>query len=317
VNKGKAGDDFVLQMGVPNAMGSFLNSSAAPHDDQVLAFIDVDMIFQSPLRLDDLERTGVLMEHGKVRKTKQGSFVGDKIGVAAHYLCCDNLGSPFIMTVRDWRILVPAWKFQRQDGGWGVDQVAFAVAAKKTGMHFNVFDHLMTSSLDTMPAAWDIVRAALRQDSGNVCLTRQFGVHGGVSRLPIFLHVVKPWVQKDADGKDWGFSKYQVPPGFKRQTNTDGIMECEYPFFAEPPPSLIQRNQQDAVNGWVLCTIIHSLNSMLLDYKKLTCPQGFNWARALKMDVPLAWTNSLLAGFDSGLNASKANWIKRCTLMQC
>jgi len=58
-NDGKSGHTFVLEMVVPIAMTQYLNTSRAPRDDEVLAFIDADMIFLSPLRLDDLETRGI------------------------------------------------------------------------------------------------------------------------------------------------------------------------------------------------------------------------------------------------------------------
>jgi len=319
-NDGKSGHTFVLEMGVPIAMTQYLNTSRAPRDDEVLAFIDADMIFLSPLRLDDLETRGIPAKKRKVRKNADGSLVGNKIGISAHYLLPGGLGSPFIMTVRDWRTLLPAWKFTRDGNRWGVDQIAFIDAAAKVGIYFNIYDHLMIAAPDTMPAGWDLVRGAIKRTASNVCATRQFGVQYGANHLPTnflptFMHVVLPWVETDGKGIKWGFSKYQVPPGFKSRPKTDGILDCRMPLFAEPPPSLLH---SDRVEGWVICTVIHSLNSMLLNYKKVVCPGSFNTARSIKMTVPLDYTNILLdATLSDTPSGTDMMWIRKCTRLNC
>jgi len=311
----KSGHNFVLEMGVPIAMQEYLKTSKAPRDDEVLAFIDADMIFLSPLRLDDLETRGILARNRKLRKNTDGSLVGNKTGISAHYLLPGGLGSPFIMTVRDWRTLLPAWKFTRDGNNWGVDQVAFINAAAKVGIKFNIFDHLMVAAPNTMPAGWDLIRRALTNAAANVCATREFGVQYGVNHLPTFLHVVMPWSESDSEGIQWGFSKYQVPPGFRSRPKTDGILDCRMPFFAEPPASL---QHSDRIQGYVICTIIHSLNSMLLNYKKVVCQGTFNTARTLRMTVPLNFTNFLVDGASSAAPyGADTKYVRACTRLRC
>jgi len=311
---GKNGQDFNLGFGVPRALKTFLETSNTVSNDTVLALIEADMIFLSPLRVDNFKAQGLPMAGRKLIE-KSNSPVSSKVGSAAHYLCCDDLGPPYILSVRDWHELIPLWTQAGEGKGWGADQVAFAEATHKAGIEFNVFDHLMVSAPSTTDEGWKLVEDALSTPAGDVCATKKFGMQPGVSHLPTFMHVVQPWTFNGGSSESWGFSKYQVPPGWKRAQQTDGILECGMPMFAEPPTSLLASamDQTQKVNGWVVCTVLHSLNSMLLKYKQATCSKGFNQAMALKMKVPLEWTNLLLDGAIEGAPAgTDIEWLKRC-----
>jgi len=299
---------------VPRALKTFLETSNTVSNDTVLALIEADMIFLSPLRVDNFKAQGLPMAGRKLIE-KSNSPVSSKVGSAAHYLCCDDLGPPYILSVRDWHELIPLWTQAGEGKGWGADQVAFAEATHKAGIEFNVFDHLMVSAPSTTDEGWKLVEDALSTPAGDVCATKKFGMQPGVSHLPTFMHVVQPWTFNGGSSESWGFSKYQVPPGWKRAQQTDGILECGMPMFAEPPTSLLASamDQTQKVNGWVVCTVLHSLNSMLLKYKQATCSKGFNQAMALKMKVPLEWTNLLLdAAIEGAPTGTDIAWLKRC-----
>jgi len=309
----KTQGNFNLGFGIPKAMQTYLDAHTSMPNSTVLTLIEADMIFLSPITLDMLKTQGVARE-GHQLIEHNGSFVDGSVGVAAHYLCCDDLGPPYILSVESWRKLVPQWSEGKRSKGWGADQVAFAAAARQVGLSFNVFDNLMVSSLDTMPPGWNLVEHAIRSPSGDVCSTKKVGPQSGSQRLPAMMHVVRPWQVSTADSA-WGFSKYQVPPGWGRPQHTDGILECGMPQFAEPPTNLLQMQTSDdqKLDAWVVCTILHSLNSMLIKYKNITCPAGFNTAKALKMKVPLTWTNELLEGAaESAPPGTNIKWMKRC-----
>jgi len=315
INGGSEGKSFTLGFGIPRALHAYLATPNSVSNDTVLALIEADMIFLSQLRVDNLRTNGLPMPDRQLIQ-KSGSFIGPKVGVAAHYLCCDNLGPPYILAAGDWRALIPFWSQVREGKGWGADQIVFAQAARKAGIHFNVFDHFMVSSPDTTDAGWSLVKDALRKPAGDVCATKKFGLQPGLSHLPTFMHVVRQWIFKDNASETWGFSKYQVPPGYHHHEKTNGILECGMPLLAEPPTSALGTSEADKaekIEGWAFCTIVHSVNSMLLNYKELTCPQGFNKVPALKMSVPLKWTNILLeGGLDGAPPGTDLAVMKRC-----
>jgi len=310
LNGGKSGSDFNLGFGVPKALQIFLDTSNSIANHTVLALIEADMIFLSRLRIDDLSTAGLPWE-----VHTSNSFLSENTGVSAHYLCCDGLGPPYILPVQGWRKLTPLWNKAGAGKGWGADQEAIAEAAKEAAINFNIFDHFMVSSPSTTPAGWGLVEEALQSPAGDVCATKKAGVQPGLRGLPTFMHVVEPWTLETKLGS-WGFSKYQVPPGWKRPQQTDGVLECGMPLFAEPPTSLLTGHgitDAGKLSGWVICTVVHSLNSMLVNYKKQVCPSGFNSARALKMNVPLKWTNHLLEGaVESAPNGTDIEWMERC-----
>jgi len=320
ISGGSSGSNFNLGFGVPRALHQFLQTAGSLSNETVLALVEADMIFLSQLRMDNLKTQGLPMPNRQLIE-KSGSFISPKVGVAAHYLCCDDLGPPYVLAVKDWRDLVPLWIRSGVGKGWGADQVVFAEAARAAGIHFNVFDHFMVSALSTTPAGWTLVQEALSTPAGDACATKKFGVQPGVSRLPTFMHVVKPWAFSSSDSESWGFSKYQVPPGYGHHPKEDGMLTCDMPIFAEPPSSLLGTNPADKkekLDGWAVCTIVHSLNSMLLNYKEATCPKGFNKATALKMTVPLNWTNILLdSAMERAPHGINMTWVKSCVDDNC
>lgn len=309
-----ADHNFNMGFGVPKGVASYLEATQDVANTTVLALIEADMVFLSRLRLDDLETHGLPMPNQNF--TKHGeALIGGKVAIAQHYQCCDNLGPPYILSMQGWRELAPIWgKMTAKGQGWGADQEAFAEAARKAEIKFNVFEHFMVSDRAVTGEAWPLVTEALKVPSGDVCSSKLVGVHPGVERLPTFMHIVRPWVVNTETQQAWGFSKYQVPPGWNVPQKTDGILECGMPLFAEPPENLLQTlPEKDRESGWAICTIIHSLNSMLWQYKSSHCTDGFNTARALKMNVPLEWTNSLLDGaVEQAPKGTDIEWMKKC-----
>eukprot|EP00929_Paragymnodinium_shiwhaense_P118681 TRINITY_DN90591_c0_g1_i1.p1 TRINITY_DN90591_c0_g1~~TRINITY_DN90591_c0_g1_i1.p1 ORF type:complete len:494 (-),score=134.57 TRINITY_DN90591_c0_g1_i1:52-1533(-) len=326
VRHGANTDNFNMKMGVPKAVESFLEEHKELQNQTVLALIEADMLFLSKLRLDDLESRGIrTVDPHKDLLRHNGALVGGNIGVAQHYQCCDDLGPPYILAVEGWKQLAPHWsQAKAKMDGWGGDQVAFARAAREAGLHFNVFDHFMVSDQNVEGEGWSLVNEAMKLPAGDVCATREWGgerpapsPNAGL-RLPTFLHMVRPWsLLEHMPEQAWGFSKYQVPPGWSVPSNTDGILECEMPMFAEPPASLLQeakpQGQKAAQEAWGLCSIISSLNSMLLSYKQAKCNNRFNTAKAVKMKVPLSWANILLeGGVKEAPTGTNMSWLHSC-----
>lgn len=320
------GKNFNTGGGVPGAMHRFLEAQQGLTNATTVALVEGDMIFLQKLRYDDedLNTRGREMKGRSLVRSESGTLVGGKVGLAAHYDCCNDIGPPYLLSAQGWRDVTPVWNAKFQTSGWGGDQVALGQASIETGVDWNVYDHLMVSSYNKQPA-WEMVEDALSVPEGDVCATKQVGMHPDLAKrnkdLPNFMHVVVPWSLET-----WGFSKYQVPPGWQMKTKTDGILQCAMPMFAEPPSDLLQgagytskeeagstaKSDGDRRSGWAVCTILHSLNTMLANYKKVAC-DSFNEVKGLKMIVPLAWRNELLEGAYQGAPAGTDHeWLRMC-----
>lgn len=319
---GKDMDNFNLGFGVPKAVTSYFDAHQEFSNQTVLALIEADFMFLSKLSVDDLETNGIPMNGGSLIQ-HEGAVVGGLVGAAQHYQCCDNLGPPYIFSVESWREISPRWSHMAATSdGWGEDQKALAQSVSEAGVQMNVFDHFMVSDVHVSGEAWSLVDGAvdhaLQRSSppgGDVCATGNFMQLPDGPRLPTFMHMVRPWsVTESGDSqKAWGFSKYQMPPGWKMETSTDGMLECGMPLMAVPPANLLQTASFDARERWAVCTIFHGLNSMLTNYKQEACPNGSNEAKAFKMKVPLEWTNELLHGAEEAAPAgTDLDWMRRC-----
>jgi len=315
VHTSRWGGDFNLGFGVPKAMQSYLDAHRSLPNTTVLALIEADMIFLRRLRIDDLAEHGIPAEGMKLLQ-HDNSYISSRTGVVSTYDCCGYLGPPYMFSVQSWREILPFWNDNKKGSIWGADQKAFFVAAKAAGIHANAFEHLMVMRNTATKPGWDLLEEAVHHPGADVCATKRVGLQPGVPNLPTFLHVVQPWSAQHANtSESWGFSKYQVPPGWKRERphGTDGIMDCRMPSFAEPPANLLQMSSNSKVESWIVCSIIHSLNSMLTSYKQVACPHGYNEAKALKMKVPLTWENQLLdAGLDSAPPGTDLSWLRDC-----
>jgi len=270
--------------------------------------------FLKELRIDNLATHG-LPAPGRKLKLDGSSFVGRGVGVVSTYDCCGGLGPPYIFTVQSWREIVSHWNEVQSGSIWGADQEVFSIAASKADVHMNAFEHLMVMRSTATRPGWRLLEEAVKTPAADVCTTRSFGQQPGVPDMPVFFHIVQPWYVTTHASAGWGFSKYQVPPGWKknRPQGTDGILDCRMPFFAEPPANLLQAHGPRKVESWIVCTIIHSLNSMLTKYKQVACPSGYNTAKALQMKVPLDWENILWdIGLSSAPNGTDATWLRNC-----
>lgn len=276
----------------PLALEAFMKSTEFP-DDAVVAMLDADFIFLSKLRLDNLADHSIRSITTLDPQSHIASgppAVRDLNGIAAHYLCCNDIGVPYILTAKAWRKLLPEWsrmRLHKNGGGWSAEQAAFGHAAKNVGVSFRVFDHFMVSTLESPGAeaeGWKWVKEALTTPQGDVCKIKS--AHETTNKLPIFFH----WNQVVKFSDDWRISKYQVPPGWKKAEGA-GILDCEMSLLVEPPANLIQvaRSEKDKLSAWSYCTIVHSLNSMLTDFKEANCPKPYNDMTLLKVGV--GWIN--------------------------
>jgi len=202
--------------------------------------------------------------------------------------------------------------------GWGSEQEAFSTAAKNVGIKFTIFDHFMVSVPDINAPGegigW-VKRTFLERGLGNTCATGLVGesslLDASVTEnpMPTFLHVVRPW---GIERLNLMYSKYQIPPGWGRPDDTEGILECSMPLLAEPPKNLAELAETDSerLNAWGLCTITHSLNKMLRKFKAAKCGGNFNVAPALAYEGP--WKNKILPGGDDTVPAASKGWVKEC-----
>ncbi|CAK0872738.1 unnamed protein product [Prorocentrum cordatum] len=170
---------------------------------------------------------------------------------------------------------------------------------------------------------WPWVERFMATEGGDACAAR-VGHGDAPRRLPTFLHTVRPW-NPEQQNTSWQFSKYQVPPGWSRQDG-EGILDCDMPLLAEPARDYVRvvgetplphpnRTQVRAarrrrLEAWTMCGIIHGLNDMLMDVKKLKCPQGFNDRRALKIEGH--WNNRLLEPYAP--EGGDAESVRRCSV---
>lgn len=168
--------------------------------------------------------------------------VRDLVGAAQYYMCCRDLGVPYILTYKAWRVLAPKWMSWLQEhytGGYQDEQGAFGEAAHAVGVKFNIFKHFMISDPDGQTSeAWPHVNEIIEQRDGDVCNSGIPGERRGLGAMPTFLHLVRPWVVRS---RDWGISKYQMPPGWSRATKSDGILECNMAMLAPPPQDLLMK----------------------------------------------------------------------------
>jgi hypothetical protein len=318
----------------PAAMKAFVDAHPTMPAETAVALADPDMIFLTKFSIHDLSKRSIPSSDGSgltksfSETSKAESFVQGLTGVAQHYICCENTGAPYVLTAGAWRVLVNEWDKPRFESNgkkmyWGSEQDAFSTAALKVGIKFTIFDHFMVSEPDiTAPGegiGW-IKNSLIERGAGNTCATGRVGEASLLEKdieanpMPTFLHVVRPWGIKRLS---WYFSKYQVPPGFDFVGDTEGIMACSMPLIAEPPTNLIElaETETEKLNAWGLCSITHSLNSMLRKFKTAKCTPGFNNVSALKYKK--SWVNEILPG---GLTeiASSQKWVKKCAeLCEC
>jgi hypothetical protein len=293
-------------------------------DDTIVAMLDADFLFMSRLRVDDLSENSIM---SMARRPAPGSrAVLGMRGAVQRYECCGFSGAPYIFTAKAWRALLPVYgnlRFEANPTDWGSEQVAFAVAAQRAGVSYMPFDHFMVSDLRVhLPypteehppdpthghEGWTWVEKFMETEDGDACGVKA-ARGGGPRRLPTFLHTVRPW-NPERQEDSWQFSKYQVPPGWRRKDG-EGILDCDMPLLAEPPADYVRavgetpqphpnRTQKSVarrkrLEAWTLCGIIHGLNDMLIDVKKLKCSQGFNDHRALKIEGN--WINRLVTPY--------------------
>lgn len=312
----------------PAAMQAFIDSKRGVPEETMVALTDPDMIFLTKFRTHDLANRSIpAHDNTKLSKgfsldpTRDQPFVHGLVGVAQHYLCCEGIGAPYVLTAEAWRALTLEWEKLRlasggKEMGWGSEQNAFSIAAMNAGVKFHIYDHFMVSVPDSHAPGegngW--VASMIQRGLGNTCATGLVGEASLLDKsdanpMPTFLHVVRPWgIQR----MGWMYSKYQVPPGWSKSEDTDGILECSMPLLAEPPHNfeLLAQGETEKLNAWGLCTITHSLNTMLRKFKTARCGVGFNSAPALKYKD--AWLNEILpGGTDAVPDAGKA-WVKNC-----
>lgn len=309
----------------PAAMQAFLDSKTDLPDDTVVTMTDTDMIFLTKHRVHDLGSraipANITSSISYPYSANSTSFVQGRVGAAQHYECCEGIGAPYILTAGAWRALNQEWEKMRLaikgEVNWGSDQMAFAVAAQKVGVRFNIFNHFAVSDVALGEATEGMpwVQDALRRGHGDTCAT---GLVGDASlaedardvKMPTFLHVVRPWGLRRLG---WLYSKYQVPPGFGKPADYEGILECAMPLMAEPPKNLtlLAKDSAEEMHAWGLCTITHSLNSMLQKFKAAKCGDGaFNKAFAIKFKDD--WENELLPGGTNAISPASKLWVKRC-----
>jgi len=191
------------------------------------------------------------------------------------------------------------------------EQVAFGQAAQKVGVSFSVFDHFLISGYPDPQSptfdGWPWVKEALKSPQGDVCKTKV--TQETTNKLPTFLHWCRVWKARD----DLAISKYQVPPGWKKAESA-GILDCEMSLLAEPPANLIQvaGSDEDKISAWGYCTIVHSLNSMLIAFKESNCPQPYNDLKELQIGI--GWINKIIPNAEVAVRAKGMNFtfVKEC-----
>ncbi|CAK0872739.1 unnamed protein product [Prorocentrum cordatum] len=308
-------------------------------DDAVVAMLDADFLFMSKLRVDDLAENS-LLSMGSRPAPGSRAVLGMQ-GVVQRYECRGFAGAPYIFTAKAWRALLPAYaglRFEARPNDWGSEQNAWVIAAQLAGVRYMPFDHFMISDMRVhLPypteqhppdpthghEGWPWVERFMATEGGDACAAR-VGHGDAPRRLPTFLHTVRPW-NPEQQNTSWQFSKYQVPPGWSRQDG-EGILDCDMPLLAEPARDYVRvvgetplphpnRTQVRAarrrrLEAWTMCGIIHGLNDMLMDVKKLKCPQGFNDRRALKIEGH--WNNRLLEPYAP--EGGDAESVRRCSV---
>jgi hypothetical protein len=313
----------------PAAMKAFVDAHPTMPAETAVALTDPDMIFLTRFSIHDLGKRGIpandttRLSKSFLETSTSESFVQGLTGVAQHYLCCEGIGAPYVLTAGAWRLLTKEWEKPRlashgKDMGWGSEQIAFSTAAVRVGIKFTIFDHFMVSVPEINAPGegigW-IKSSLIDRGLGNTCVTGRIGEASLLAKdveanpMPTFLHVVRPW---GIARLGWMYSKYQIPPGWSHNEDTDGILECSMPLMAEPPKDLVElaATETEKLNAWGLCSITHSLNSMLRKFKDAKCTAGFNSAPALKFKS--GWVNEILPG---GLPAEIASqkWVKKCS----
>jgi len=311
----------------PLSFKAFFDSNTYVDDDLVLAMLDADFIFMSKLRVDDLKERSIKTKNGLRTHHDSKPVVQGLVAVAQQYMCCDGLGAPYMMSAQAWRKMLPGWADQRLSAGknWGAEQEAFSSSARKAGISFHIFDHFMVSDITTRnehSEGWSWVKDAIKNNESDTCKTKV--THETTSKLPTFFHVVRPW-QDSLSTKHpaWQFSKYQVPPGWQR-SEAEGITDCEMPLFAEPPEDMMlaKTDEGDKLSSWGLCTIIHSLNDMLIDLKKAKCTKGYRgapghgkgWNDIKAFKVEKDWRNIV---FDSAQSEAETKGMSFDFMKEC
>lgn len=198
-------------------------------------------------------------------------------------------GPPYMATGSDMYAIANHWvKFLPRVHdifpGFMAEMHAYSVAAAHLKLPHQLADGFMVSDV----SGWD-GRAAGQEGfgfldnttRGDVCVPNKIPM----DQMPLVLH----YCQRYSLGR-WFFSKYKLREDF---------FTCEAPLLREPPPNLgeiydwnIFPNEIDMLDmstprkehliilhGWMLCTILYSLNEIAADVKKLNCGADANYSK--------------------------------------
>jgi hypothetical protein len=201
-----------------------------------------------------------------------------------------SVGSPYILYINDFIKMTPYYCSTTKkildidDNSWVTEMYGYILSIIHIGVKQTALENYIVSHPDTWGEATEWIDNLTELENPCVYYPEKLPVN----LLPNIIHYCQTYKVKN-----WYWSKYIVPKN---------ILTCESDLFKEPPPSLwtdifeeyknnitkiekkeivklndLKKNMlKEKRNTFFICSIIKSINRMLLDFKKNTCISGFN-----------------------------------------
>lgn len=294
----------------PFSVRHWLQNTKTPIREKIIALVDADFIFLKPLVVNSEDP--VRYVGSRVNVTNR---VERGVGVAQNWrnymgpgywggqrkklakLCEDKkcwdvtadeatehysaTGPPYIMHIDDMRAFADDYcQFTREarviDKGWMVEMYGFAVAAANNGIKFTLLTDIGITSPKMAKHDREYWTFVDKLDQ-NPCAK-----HYEVSEAsPVGLHLCQKYEQDESI-----FYKYAIPKK---------LLACDSMLF-QPPDMSLWSSQTDVKamgRAWTECTAFRAINSMLVEYKKKACPNGYNSHAAFVLSATSGTKNAL------------------------
>ena len=300
----KPGDDYP-PYNRPMGIRDWLESSARPIEESIIAILDPDELFLRPLALGQdhvlftrpdgrsssawTDRPRDIVTEG--HPIGQTYLIGGQwIGWNTTMICgagspCTrvndseawdyySLGPPWIIHINDLRKIVQFWaeitpRVRVVFPDLLAEQYAYAIASAHYGLRHLRLDHYMISNPHCWGEGWewiDLVDKAASCDTPDMHLSRY------AAKTPTLIHFCQNW-----HVRGWNFFKRHAPD----------MLSCDTPLFKIPPADLrkaVWDMYRDRA-AWAICNVVSRVNAALLHYKKHVCnARTMNLNRTLRLE---------------------------------
>jgi hypothetical protein len=197
-------------------------------------------------------------------------------------------GPPYLATGTDMYAIATNWvkflpRIHELFPQFMAEMHAYSVAAAHLELPHQLAEGFMVSDVSGIPGAVAGEGFAFLDNTtkADACVPNKIPMN----QMPLVLH----YCQRYSLGR-WFFSKYKLREDF---------FTCSAPLLREPPPnvgeiydwnifpnelekldmSTLKRQRSIVLNGWMLCTVLYSLNEIATNVKKVNCGADANYSK--------------------------------------